>query len=255
MNLLLTLTVFLSFSLIFAIEIDCNFRTHPTHGYGCDVTSINIKSSQDCAVTKIHGDHLEEKSDNDVKYLNITSKAIEYFPREIYKKFKNIQKIYLETESLKIISDSDLLDFGDDLTYLSISKSSLIFIPENLFESTQNISYLYISSQKLENIQKNAFKPILKSIKTFGVDFKCSGDDYAQNNQQARDLIEKLEISCSKPDYVPKIEPRDCKKDDETDNLVYWIFGIISVAILLIIIAILIIKRILRHRSGNFEMS
>jgi hypothetical protein len=193
-----------------------------------------------------------------VKFLNITSSTLKTLPRGITKKFKNIASYYINCEKLEEISYEDLKEFGENLNFLSIAESSLSFITENLLEAATNLTYVYMRSQKdkMQNVHKNAFNPILNNIRTFGIIFPpCFEDDFGQNNQQARAIIEKLEFSCKKPNFEPNIKPRDCKDVDETDSLVYWIAGIIAFIILVLIVLIIIVKRLRSNRRGNFQMS
>lgn len=255
MNLIFTITLLLTINQITAIDIECTFKTSSVHGYGCDVKSIEVKSDRDCSIAEIEGHHESGLSNDDVKFINITSQTLKFFPKGLQQKFKNIQRIYIECEKLDQIFLEDLKPFGDDLTFLSLTKSSLEFIPSNLFEATTKISYLVIHSQKLKNIAKNAFNPILKNLKTFGINFNCSGEEFAQNNEDVKNLIANLEIQCFDQNYKPDIKPKDCEVVEDSSNLVYWIVGAIILFVALAMIGIIVARRVLKNRRGNFQMS
>lgn len=236
MKILFIITTFFTINLITAIDIECTYRVNPVHGYGCDVKFIEKSSEDDCFVVNVEGKHSPGKSDDDVKYLNITSPTLELFPRRIQKKFKNIQKLYIDCEKINQLSQEDLKPFGDNLKFLSLPKSSLVFIHENLFEANTEITYLYIKSAKIENVHHKAFDPLSNKLKTFGVNFPCIGDEFEQNNEDAKELIEKLKTACFHPNYKPNKKPRECK-DYDSSHYFFWAGGVI---ILIAVIAIAI---------------
>lgn len=247
----------LTFSLLAAsvtsFDIECTFRTDLTWGYGCDVKSINLTSSKDCTAEKVYGELGDEKSFDDVKFLRITSKSINYFPRGIRKKFKNLEILHLNTQNLTQITHEDLKPFGEKLKYFSIVKSSIFSIDGNLFESTPNLTFVQIESQKMENIHKNTFKPIKSNLETLSVNFPCVDSQTANDREEIFELIDEIKSSCSDTSYISKNIPRECETDD--GDVILDIIRIYkgSIIIFSIVVILAIIACIVAYLKPEFQ--
>lgn len=74
------------------VEFDCKYADHITDGYSCQVYYKSVGTEGETATYS--GQHLDEKSDNDVKTLTFYRSAIYFMPKNLFPKFKNIKNFY-----------------------------------------------------------------------------------------------------------------------------------------------------------------
>lgn len=212
--------IILSLKIVAGFDIDCSYRTDSVWDYGCDVKSINFTYGSDCRTGKIIGQHDEEKSNDDVKFINITLDTLKLLPRGLHKKFPNLEILYLNTIKLNQITRDDLKSFGNKLKILSIVKSSILNIDKNLFNSTRNVKFLHIESPKMENIHDKAFDPVMENLESLAVNFPCVGHQVEDKKEKIIKLIEKIAVSCFVVNYTSVISERVCMDDKSDEN--YW---------------------------------
>lgn len=262
MKAILILTTILSLIInISTMFIECEYKIHPTYGYGCEGMLNEVKSSSNF-LKYIKGKHLEDMKQKDVKFFMANNSEIIEFPAGLAFRFKSLLTINLDLPNLKRICNEDLKPF-EKLRNLILRNNQIEFISADLFQSNPDLSYIYFSSENMKSIQRGAFKPI-KNLKALFVKFGCEDED-ATNSDQVQDLIQKLEISCYDPAFTvpsPCKEKRNYKQDDhkqhddinedesevtlksENDepstNMIYWIVG--AVCLIIGFIAVVVVR-------------
>ncbi|KAG5680958.1 hypothetical protein PVAND_010433 [Polypedilum vanderplanki] len=158
----------ISFFLFFMIEsqsssttLQCDFKTDSNEIlYSCFVQNNQILKMN---IDEIEGDHIESKSDNDVKGFLITSNVnITAFPR-VGGFFKNLKLINITQTNLNQTTKRDLKDYKE-LKSLYLDKNQIQVIEPELFIFNPKLENLSLMDNKITYIDPFVFKN-LKSLK------------------------------------------------------------------------------------------
>lgn len=191
--------------------MECVYQNDPNFGFGCNVRSFKNEFLDDCYLSQVEGQLDIVKNNDDVKFLNITSKNLRNFPIGLEIFFPNLEIIILSCAKLKQITHENLKPFGNKLKYLALSESAIVSIEGNLFKSTPKIFFLQIESRNLENINKNVFEPIKLSLKVLKVHLPCVGFLHEDENEDILNLIKEIKNSCYHPHYSSQNFTKQCK--------------------------------------------
>lgn len=172
-------------------KIHCNFTEHRTLGYTCQVKNLETYRIE---IEGVIGDHLQGKTNEDVKFFDATSKSLQFLPRFLHHTFPNLEHITFNGENFKEILRSDLTPFGKNLRSLSLVNTELEDLPEDLFEDTPNLGHLYLQSANLKHIHKSTFKAV-KKLYFLSVNFPCyKGEKTEPSNLE--NVYINLDIRC-----------------------------------------------------------
>jgi hypothetical protein len=180
---------------ISAYDIKCLYRTDVSWGFGCDVKFININFVKDCTLNNVTGLLNHNKTKDDVKFLNVTSKQLRYFPTGMAYVFKNIEILHVSCPKIRHISRDDLRPFGKRLKHLALPRSAIASIG-NVFESTPNVEYFHIESLNMENVDYQTFETIRDKLNTLIVNFPCTGYQLLDEKREILHLIDGMKSSC-----------------------------------------------------------
>lgn len=202
------LKFFLIISSIFIVEsqsvtIDCIYAVDPTYGYKCEVQNpYLITSKDDRIVTEIRGQHLNEKTRDDIKFFSSYEKKVNFFPRSLTKVFKNIERVKIYGANLREITKDDLEQFGDKLKSLWLYNNKIEVIEGDLFSFNKNLEEIHIGTNKIKHIQSGAFNSLEKLLELHLQSNPCtSGDDWAESRHKMLQVIRRVDQKCKDPAY------------------------------------------------------
>lgn len=166
-------------SVIESVVVECEFVDHGSSslGYFCRVKNPElIISKDDREITGINvlGQHLNGKTDADVKGFAAHHMRVDFFPRGLKKFFKNIKTIQISSTTLQEITINDLKEFNHQL------------------------EGLHLDFNKITRIENGALRGLekLETLSLYGN--PCAYEyDYAQNDRgEVVKLIRRIETRC-----------------------------------------------------------
>lgn len=131
-------------------EHDSSGPTYDSKIYSCDLTvehSGNLSS-----VVSVVGNHLEGKTNSDVKRIFINnSSTFTSIPSNIGNLLPNLIAVEFRAELITSVTAEDLKQFAN-VTCLSIYVSPIVSLDGDLFKYTPHIQALFIPSNKIVNV-------------------------------------------------------------------------------------------------------
>lgn len=182
-----------------SITLNCKYTSNPKYGYTCIATNDDLVTSRDDReVTKVNGQHLNGKTENDVKFFQTLVTEVNYFPKGITKFFNNLDVIEIKNGNLIEITKEDLEEFGSKLRMLWFGGNKLKNIKADLFEFNENLEKIGFDSNEIEKIDAKSFDG-LKNLQSLFLRWNsCTNDeDFAENDREkVLNLIKKVEEKC-----------------------------------------------------------
>lgn len=166
-TLLNILSVLNILNLIYALHIHCDFKVHPSYGYGCEATSLDV--SRQFEIESINN---LTSPDDSIEYFSAKSDNITEFPNNLEKFFPKLKTIKIDFPQLRKICGEDLKVFGESVRKIVLQNSAIECITDDLFASTPNIVFIFLKSSKDVTVGKDAFTPLNKLTRLV-VDFDC----------------------------------------------------------------------------------
>lgn len=160
--------VFLIISLIFikivkSQSADCDYWTHEEYGYSCKLTLSNADES-----TQISGQHMRQKTDQDVKYIHTfyDGPRSSKIPTNLCEKFKNVEGLFMSSMRIEVI-DENLLKNCESLEISNLSWNKIKKLSKNAFASQLKLKSLDLSYNELTELDENLFANLtsLKNLK------------------------------------------------------------------------------------------
>lgn len=149
------------------MTLDCRFDIEIDPNYYCQLPwpSLLVSSNDDREITEVEGQHLQGKSNSDVKAFYSNGNTVNYFPRGLTKFFKNIEKVQIAYGNLKEISKEDLKEFGDKLKVLIFQSNEIKIIDADLFIFNRNLEHISFAVNNIKQIGSGAFNGLQKLVK------------------------------------------------------------------------------------------
>lgn len=204
------ITVFICFVIVAItsgcerLVINCNFAQNDDY-YQCSVLNANVTFSKECReVFGIRGFHSIGKSHNDVKQISFIGKTVKYFPRGITNFFKNIERVDIESASLKEITKDDLKEFGDKLKVLRFpTENQIEIIKADLFIYNKKIEWINLTKNKIKHIENEVFDHLENLQQLHLTDNPCtSSSDEAYERSNLMTVIQSIEEKCKDQSYM-----------------------------------------------------
>lgn len=131
----------------------CEYSVDEDNGYACTLTLTDADES-----TQITGQHLQGKSDNDVKFIETfsTNSDSTKIPNGLCEKFKNAVTIFLKKLKLEEI-DENLLEKCSELKDLGLGQNKITKIAKNAFASQSKLKSLWLDNNQLTELDPDLF--------------------------------------------------------------------------------------------------
>jgi hypothetical protein len=164
----------LFFGLCNGLILNCTYHTHAWPGLGniywCDAIVVRLNGGKD--VTGVTQNHARGRSNDDVKLIHFTNQPIDFLPREINKRFKNIQALRMVNTNLKYISKFDLQQFPD-LRHIRLGGNPIEEIESDLFSSTPRVHYIEFDYNRIKNVGSNLFRNLSEIFTVHFIENPC----------------------------------------------------------------------------------
>lgn len=117
--------------------------------YSCKLGDISVQAPN-IFVTSVKGEHLLNRSNEDVTSVRISGRNFNYLPVGLGQ-FFNLTQYGFEETSIKEIHNSDF-DGLQDLTLIDIYKNPLTKVPENLFKNLFKVTIISLTQCQLKEL-------------------------------------------------------------------------------------------------------
>lgn len=153
----------LKFLLIFVIvcssqvasqSAECKYaHTGDYSTYTCKLTLLDAVES-----TQVAGQHLEGKSDDDVKFIHAwgSPSKTKKMPRRLCDKFKNVEKIELIGVGLKEIDENSFKNCNN-LEILRLSNNQIEKLPQKTFANLPKLKNVRLHENRISDIDDTSF--------------------------------------------------------------------------------------------------
>lgn len=180
-----------------AIEFRCVFTINvPATGYeerySCIPTVINRTESS--SLENVTGNHLPEKSNDDVQGLWISTQKLPFLPGGIADFFKNLDALTIQVSSLMSISANDLRPFPR-LVILYLHQNKLTSLDGDLFKYTPQLKYVYLHYNQILHIGHDLVTNLNSLTRLFFQQNICI-DRYAETRSAVILLGAQLSVLC-----------------------------------------------------------
>lgn len=106
------------------------------------------------------GQHLQDRTDDDVRGIALSSCQFKGFPLDLSEKFPNLDHIAIN-HGLHEITKQDLAGYGN-LKFLDLQGCEIESLPGDLFENTPNLEVVYFSHNRIAYIGRDLLEPLIK---------------------------------------------------------------------------------------------
>lgn len=142
------------------------------------------------------GIHEAGKSTDNVTVFWNNGIITDFFPRNIKKFFKNVQKILFIDADLSALTKFDLQPFGDQLTAIWLHRNNIEIIEGDLFEFTPNIEWIQLSNNKIKVVGLGAFSNLKKLTRLQFTGNFCHSGSTVTDHSALIILVSTIERKC-----------------------------------------------------------
>lgn len=180
------------------IVLSCTFEDFDSY-WGKRYTGVveNLKTSlKNREVTKVVGDHLPGKSNDDVKQIFIKGQDCPYLPIGLGKFFVNLEILYVIDSNVKHLTSCDLNGL-DKLRIFDVSHNPIKRLKGDYFQGHPTIEIVSFFECSLSFIEKGALDPLV-NLKEGHFQFNACIDYRADHQSKIERLKMKID-ECADP--------------------------------------------------------
>lgn len=146
---------FLLFPLLFFSSTEsqnCIFSQPEVGGYTCNLQIQNPSGNE---IDLIGGNHLENRSDDDVQVLIATSQNTFNIPKILCYQFRNLVNFSIINSQVNLVSSSSFY-YCENIERISLINNQISEIPGNSFSNSGNLRVLNLSGNRLNKLEENS---------------------------------------------------------------------------------------------------
>jgi hypothetical protein len=188
-----------------ALTIECIFSIEDWINlfdvYGCTSESVITEPGERWdALTKVTGEHLEGKKNEDVETLNIDNAVFHAIPRGIEQFFPNLKGLRIVHAKLRTLEVDDFRAFPN-MKVLCLWGNELTSLNGDLFINSPELEVINFGANYIKHIGPNFFEPLKKLTTAFFDENICI------NNTKPNDIEAlKFETSVKCPALFTQVE-------------------------------------------------
>lgn len=200
-----------------AANLECGYINYNLDDYCCRIMNGRVKAKE---AVSISGNHLLNKNDYDVKYVEfVSTEMLEQIPNLIFRQFPNLQKVIVSTSSLKYLNqtslrgatkmkqlmakgnyvqrlEADSFTEALNLNLIDLQDNWISFVDKGAFRKLTNLEILRLGGNFITSLDRNTFVD-LKSLKKIDLSsnmIQSLKEGLFSNNV----LLEEAHICCNK---------------------------------------------------------
>jgi len=136
------------------MDIHCTYQEHTFDTdetfYRCVISKQPIHDK----IFKLIGSHKEDKTNNDVTYVEFRYCTVTRVPQGLTKIFPNLKFLEIFESQLKTVTKADLAEY-QNLEKFICRNNEVEFLPGDLFEGFKNLQYISFNGNKLQIVEPN----------------------------------------------------------------------------------------------------
>lgn len=140
------------------------------------------------------GEHQDGKSNDDVHHFSSSGKALNKFPRNLEKIFKNLDSIEINAAKISTLENKDLMAFKGQLKWLNFTDNNIEVIEANLFEFNPNLEKINLDGNQIKFVGNGAFDN-LHNLSSLEFKNPCYSGS-ASNHSEVVKLITEIKNNC-----------------------------------------------------------
>ena len=134
---------------------ECKSYDSDDHGFGCELKGIKIEAEEN--EINLIAKH-DWRDDSDIIWISISYSVLHNLPRNMFLKFFNMEKIFIENCSG--FKNFDKAYFDIKIKYIHLSQTDIEYVGDKVFAGLKSFEKLYLTNNKIKNLHKNAFKDL-----------------------------------------------------------------------------------------------
>ncbi|KAL7012789.1 hypothetical protein ACKWTF_015050 [Chironomus riparius] len=137
------------------MDVPCTFDDYESLSdeifYHCLIQDEQIPEDEDFIYS---GQHLNDRTNNDVTYVQFDKCTMSKIPKGLTKSFPNMQALCILTANIENISKDDLLEYKN-LKRFHFENNNVEFLPGDLFDDFRNLEWISFFGNELKVIEPN----------------------------------------------------------------------------------------------------
>jgi hypothetical protein len=188
-----------------ALTIECQFAIEDwinlNDVYGCTLESVITEPGDRWdAITKVEGEHLEGKKNEDVETLNIDNAIFHSIPRNFEFFFPNLKGLRIVHAKIRTLESDDFRAFPS-LKVLCLWGNELTTLDSDIFTNTPDLEVINFGANYIKHIGPNFFEPLTKLTTAFFDENPCI------NHTKPNDIASlKFETAVKCPPLFTQVE-------------------------------------------------
>lgn len=147
--------------LTFSTELKCIFDFDENLNYNCYVKELELDVNE--RILEISGEHIQERNNNDVFMVHISSQHVKRIPNEVFLEFPYLQnfEFYCLMAGENCMNNSlfERVFFGaNNLKTIIIVGSTITELPANVFRGAEGIDQLYVVNCNVNEVANTSFQ-------------------------------------------------------------------------------------------------
>ncbi|CAG9811907.1 unnamed protein product [Chironomus riparius] len=134
-------------------EIECTYDITVNDEYRCDA---RIHNPVDEDFQAIAGQHMSDRSDDDVQLVSVLQQNTKTFPAVICRQFRDIREIFVMESHLEIL-EAPAFENCRTLEQIYVNQNNIATIPARLFINSPNLFYVSLSTNRINQVHPDSF--------------------------------------------------------------------------------------------------
>lgn len=196
LSLILHLFFIISISTARAITLQCHFHDS-NWGYKCTDKRLIITTRDNRTLSKVEGEHGEEKSDESVLAFAAHKNKLFYMPRGLGGFFASLKYLSIKSCGLRELSCGDLEQFGDRLTYLWLCNNDIEWLEKGVFKNNPNLAILNLIGNKLKFVETGAVTELAFPHGLYLQNNPCFSGSISYDEEGIAEFMVEVEEKCT----------------------------------------------------------
>ena len=130
------------------LVLECDF--FDTWQYECSLNHITVLDPNQNII--IGGEHLENRTNDDVRIVQIRNSETPFMIQQIFETFRNIEELYIHNSNLQSIRIPDIVQ----LTQIHVDGNNISRIENGSFDGQSNLWFLNLRDNNIQEIEIEA---------------------------------------------------------------------------------------------------
>lgn len=131
----------------------CKFYYDDEHGYTCNILEQNLRHNMKSYDITFSG---SKSFRSNVKYVRFANAELDFIPKQIFKFFKNLERLEIVNSTLESLNE-DTLAGGVNLKALHLENNQIKYVSERAFDKLEKLECLSLEGNQIEYLHGRLF--------------------------------------------------------------------------------------------------